>query len=36
MVHLAHERMIPNTAWSRMTESVGDNENLNDFGTTVI
>jgi hypothetical protein len=24
------------TAWSRMTESVGNNENLNDFGTTVI
>jgi hypothetical protein len=24
------------TAWSRMTESVGNNENLSDFGTTVI
>jgi hypothetical protein len=29
------ERMILNMAWSRMTESVGNNENLNDFGTTV-
>jgi hypothetical protein len=25
-----------NTTWSRMTESVGNNENLNDFGITVI
>jgi hypothetical protein len=27
---------LTNTTWSAMTKSVGNNENLNDFGTTVI
>jgi hypothetical protein len=27
--------LLTSTTWSRMTESVGNNENLNDFGTTV-